>query len=412
MLHLRPLHSPRATSTAQSCVNSRRSISGSIFRADSSFRYTAPATATTFSPHASKVIFSGIQPTGIPHLGNYLGALRQWVKLQDESKPQDTSLLFSIVDLHAVTIKQDPRLLQQWRKEMMASLMAVGIDPGRSVIFSQSQVPHHSELMWLLSCIASTGSLSRMTQWKSKMSLSPSSSASPFDINSNSKSHESLKLGLFSYPVLQAADILLYRTTHVPVGEDQAQHLEFTRDLASAFNHAYPSREPIFTLPETILAPAKRVMSLADPTKKMSKSDPNPNSRILITDTRADITKKIRSALTDSIEGISYDRSARPGVSNLIDILYHLDESIASSPADLASDLSTLSMRALKEKVADAIDAELQPVREKYGSVIATDNERPFLYDQSTAAARAAEEIAGATLGRVKVAMGLGQWDI
>ena len=207
-------------------------------------------------PNSSKVIFSGIQPTGIPHLGNYLGALRQWVKLQDEVKPDDRCY-FSIVDLHAITIPQEPDSLKRWRKEMFASLLAIGLDAKRSTIFYQSDVPQHSELMWILSCRASMGYLSRMTQWKSKVQLTES--ASPYDTPS--------PLGLFSYPVLQAADILLYRyasfsssmsieanffhrTTHVPVGEDQAQHLEFSRTIAAGFNSHYG---PTLIEPETLL---------------------------------------------------------------------------------------------------------------------------------------------------------------
>ncbi|ORY16070.1 tryptophanyl-tRNA synthetase [Clohesyomyces aquaticus] len=353
-----------------------------------------------------RVIFSGIQPTGVPHLGNYLGALRHWAKLQDEASP-DEKLLYSIVDLHAITVKQDPAQLRQWRKEMLASLLAVGLDPKRSIIFCQSQVPQHAELMWILSCNASMGYLSRMTQWKSKLSLPQT--ASPFD--SPKLSSPALKLGLFSYPVLQAADILLYRTTHVPVGEDQSQHLEFSREIASSFNHLFPPPPspnpsvPILVPPETILSPAKRIMSLTQPTKKMSKSDEDPRSRILITDSQEEIYKKIKSALTDSIDGISYDPDTRPGVSNLIDIMYHMDEGVASSAEELAKDFKGLSMRALKEKVAETIEVHIRPVGERYEANLrgATGD----LADIAEIGRVGAERRAEATMREVREAVGL-----
>ncbi|KAI4951212.1 hypothetical protein J4E91_003918 [Alternaria rosae] len=360
----------------------------------------APPARQTAGKSQKKVIFSGIQPTGVPHLGNYLGALRQWVKLQDEASP-DTTLLFSIVDLHAITIKQDPSEFARWRKEMLASLLAVGLDPKRCIIFAQSSVKQHAELMWILSCAASMGYLGRMTQWKSKLSLP--SNASPLDPSHNK---DALKLGLFSYPVLQAADILLYNTTHVPVGEDQAQHLEFTRELANGFNHVYSESQPLLTVPQTLLSPAKRVMSLTEPTKKMSKSDPKPKSRILITDSRAEIYAKLKTALTDSIEGVSYDRETRPGVSNLVDLMYHFDESIAASPEDLANDLRDTSMRALKEKVADSVDLGITDIRERYQELMRGDQKE--LIEHAEEGAQRAEKIAESTMERVRNAMGMG----
>ncbi|KAF2630476.1 tryptophanyl-tRNA synthetase-like protein [Macroventuria anomochaeta] len=347
------------------------------------------------APQLRKVVFSGIQPTGVPHLGNYLGALRQWVRLQEEAAP-DTTLLFSIVDLHAITIKQHPADLQQWRREMLASLLAVGLDPARCVVFAQSSVRQHAELMWILSCGASMGYLGRMTQWKSKLQLPDS--ALPL-----ASSKDQLKLGLFSYPVLQAADILLYNTTHVPVGEDQAQHLEFTRELATGFNHLYG---PLLTVPETQLSAAKRVMSLAEPTKKMSKSDPKPKSRILITDSRETIHSKLRSALTDSIEGVSYDREARPGVSNLVDLIHHFDQAGAASPEELAQDLKGLSMRALKEKAADSVDKSIKPIRERYEELMSGDQKK--LISHAESGARKAEAMAESTMQRIRNAMGIG----
>ncbi|KAJ4366978.1 Tryptophan--tRNA ligase, mitochondrial [Neocucurbitaria cava] len=249
------------------------------------------------------------------------------------------------------------------------------------------------------------GYLGRMTQWKSKLSLP--SNASPLDPSPSNK--DALKLGLFSYPVLQAADILLYNTTHVPVGEDQAQHLEFSRELAIGFNHLYStssSSEPLLTVPQTLLSPAKRVMSLTEPTKKMSKSDPKPKSRILITDSREEIHNKLKSALTDSIEGVSYDRDSRPGVSNLVDLIYHFDESLAASPEELAKDLKGLSMRALKERAADTVDAGIRDIRERYEELMG--GNQKALVQHADDGARRAEEIAEATMKRVRSAMGIG----
>jgi tryptophanyl-tRNA synthetase len=238
---------------------------------------------------------------------------------------------------------------------------------------------------------------------QSKLSLPEN--ASPLEPAANK---DALKLGLFSYPVLQAADILLYNTTHVPVGEDQAQHLEFTRDLAIGFNHQYApdSVPPLLTVPQTLLSPAKRVMSLVDPTKKMSKSDPKPKSRILITDSREEIQAKLRTALTDSIEGVSYDRDGRPGVSNLVDLMYHFDESAAASPEELARDLKDFSMRALKEKVADTIDAGIRDTRERYDELMGGDQKQ--LIEHAEEGAKRAEEMAESTMKRVRGAMGIG----
>ncbi|KAG8695935.1 Tryptophan--tRNA ligase, mitochondrial, partial [Ceratobasidium sp. 394] len=206
-----------------------------------------------------KTIFSGIQPTGIPHLGNYLGALVNWVSLQRNAAPNDR-LFFSIVGLHALTLPQDPVKLRRERLDLLATLLAVGLDPRRSVIFCQDQVPQHTELAWMLNCTTPMGKLQRMTTWKSKLALARNAnSADEVD-----ESH--LNLGLFAYPVLQAADILLYRATHVPVGEDQQQHLELSRDLADLFNRTH--KETVFPLPQHIITPAKRILSLRDPAQK------------------------------------------------------------------------------------------------------------------------------------------------
>ena len=224
-------------------------------------------------------IFSGVQPTGNLHLGNYLGAIRNWVRLQEGS-----DCLFCIVDLHALTLPQDPKVLRANTREVSAAFLASGIDPETSIIFNQSAVPGHSELAWLLSCMTPLGWLNRMTQFKEKAG----------------KHREQAGLGLYGYPVLMAADVLLYKATHVPVGEDQKQHLELARDIAGAFNRRYEC--DYFPLPEPrILGEATRVMSLRDGAAKMSKSDPSDYSRINMTDDADTIARKIRKARTDSL---------------------------------------------------------------------------------------------------------------
>ncbi|KAK0738582.1 hypothetical protein B0T18DRAFT_441269 [Schizothecium vesticola] len=270
-----------------------------------------------------KVIFSGIQPTGIPHIGNYLGALKQWKRMQDTAEP-DTKLIFSIVDLHALTAPRPHGLLTQWKREMLAAILAVGIEPSRSTIFYQSTVPQHAELQWILSCTASMGYLQRMTSWKAKLAQQqqqpPSSTPTPSD--------PTPKLGLLSYPVLQAADILLHRATHVPVGADQRQHLEFARECVANFHAAYlpPSTSSrILIPPETILSPSPRVKSLTDPAAKMSKSDRDPRSRLLLTDDRATVRKKVMGAVTDGRNEVSWEPEGRPGVANLLRLWGYFD---------------------------------------------------------------------------------------
>ena len=245
-------------------------------------------------------IFSGVQPTGNLHLGNYLGAIRNWVALQNEFE-----CIFCIVDLHAITVPQDPEALRRHTREVTAAYIAAGIDPKHCIIFNQSRVPAHSELAWLLGCITPLGWLNRMTQFKEKAG----------------KERENAGLGLYAYPVLMAADILVYKATHVPVGEDQKQHLELSRDIAGAFNRRY--EQEYFPLPEPqILGEATRVMSLRDGTAKMSKSDASDNSRINMTDDAEAIERKIRKAKTDphplpdTLEALD----ARPEASNLIGI--------------------------------------------------------------------------------------------
>jgi len=251
-------------------------------------------------------IFSGVQPTGSLHLGNYLGAIRNWARLQDEFEA-----IYCVVDLHAVTAPHDPKELSRATREVTAGLIASGIDPARSIIFNQSMVPEHAELSWLFNCVARLGWLNRMTQFKEKAG----------------KNREQASVGLYAYPVLMAADILAYKATHVPVGEDQKQHLELTRDIAQSFNSTYGV--DFFPLPEPqIFGSATRVMSLRDGTKKMSKSDESDYSRINMTDGADEIAQKIRKARTDpdplpeSTEGLA----ERPEALNLVSIYAALED--------------------------------------------------------------------------------------
>ena len=252
-------------------------------------------------------IFSGVQPTGNLHLGNYLGAIKNWVRMQD-----DFECIYCIVDLHAITIPQDPAELIANTREVTAGLIAAGIDPERSIIFNQSRIAAHAELAWLLNCFTPLGWLNRMTQFKEKAG----------------KKRDNAVLGLYAYPVLMAADILLYHATHVPVGEDQKQHLELSRDIAGTFNRNYD--QDYFPLPEPlILGEATRVMSLRDGRAKMSKSEASENSRINLTDDAEAIQHKIRRAKTDSEPGMSFDPENRPEAANLLGIYAALaDENV------------------------------------------------------------------------------------
>ncbi|KAE8323309.1 hypothetical protein BDV39DRAFT_182616 [Aspergillus sergii] len=355
-------------------------------------RWGSSVTAQPAPISSSQTIFSGIQPTGVPHLGNYLGALREWVRLQDNAT-EGTKLFYSIVDLHALTVPQDSCQLKKWRREAFATLLAVGLNPDRSTIFYQSAVPAHTELYWILSTVASMGYLSRMTQWKSKLQLPENTSLE------HSAARSKLRLGLFSYPVLQAADILVHRATHVPVGEDQRQHLEFSRYTANSFNHLYGH---IFPSPEALISPAKRVMSLKEPTLKMSKSHADSRSRILLTDSPYDIHRKVRAALTDSDASITYDPFRRPGVSNLIEILSHLD---GRSCDDLSLEYKSASLRALKEDLAGRISGHLQGIRERYYSLM--EDNSGYLDTVSEQGAQAARANADVTMKKIRKAMGL-----
>ncbi|EFY87484.1 tryptophanyl-tRNA synthetase [Metarhizium acridum CQMa 102] len=296
-----------------------------------------------------KVIFSGIQPTGIPHLGNYVGALRQWVQLQHH-EPKDTKLIYSIVDLHAITTPQSPEKLKQWKRESLAALLAVGIDPERSILFYQSSVCGYTLVM------------------------------------------------VGAYVELNS---LFCRATHVPVGHDQQQHLEFARECVTNFNHAYGE---CLIQPKTITPPVHRVMSLSDPTSKMSKSHKLARSRILITDTPDEIRLKISSALTDSVHGISYDPALRPGISNLLS-LFSIFDAEKRSPEQLAQAYSDTHPRLFKDMVSDAITLGLQGIRTRYTELI--DGDTHYLDHVAAEGARKALQSAEETMGMVRTAVGL-----
>jgi tryptophanyl-tRNA synthetase len=253
-------------------------------------------------------VVSGIQPTGNLHLGNYLGAIRNWVRMQDEVSAEGGQCLFFLADLHAISMPHDPAELSANTLGMVAALVACGIDPDRSVLFNQAQVPAHAELQWLLNGTARMGWLNRMTQFKDK----------------SGKNREGASIALFTYPVLQAADVLLYQTTHVPVGEDQKQHLELARDIAQKFNNDFCEPDaPVFTLPDPIIPPeSARIMSLRDGTAKMSKSDPSEMSRINLSDDADTIMKKVKKAKTDPepLPSEAAGLAGRPEALNLVSI--------------------------------------------------------------------------------------------
>ncbi len=244
-----------------------------------------------------KVLFSGMQATGSLTLGNYLGALKNWVALSEEYE-----CFYSVVDLHSITVRQDPAELRKKARNLLMLYIAAGLDPKKNCIYYQSHVSCHCELAWILDCFTYMGELNRMTQFKDK----------------SAKHADNINAGLFTYPVLMAADILLYQADVVPVGKDQLQHLELTRDIAGRFNSIYGD---VFTIPEPYLGKAgAKIMSLQDPSKKMSKSDENPNASIYLTDDRDTIIRKFKRAVTDSESSIRYDVDQKPGVSNLIEI--------------------------------------------------------------------------------------------
>lgn len=324
-----------------------------------------------------KVIFSGVQPSGKLTLGNYLGALRNFGKFQDEY-----DCYYSIVDLHAITVPQEAKNLRANTLEILAQYLACGLDPEKSTIFIQSHVSAHTELMWILNTMTYMGELSRMTQFKDK----------------SQKSEANLNAGLFTYPVLMAADILLYQTNLVPVGEDQKQHLELARDLAARFNNRY---SPTFEIPEGYIPKeVGRVMSLQEPTKKMSKSDSNENAFILLADDPDTIRRKIKRSVTDS-EGVVRYSDEQPGIKNLIDIYTQLGNKTVD---EVVSMYEGKGYGEFKADVAEVIVEALSPIREKYLELL---KDKAYLEKVYAMGAAKAEKQARKTLRKVYKKVGL-----
>lgn len=318
-----------------------------------------------------KVILSGAQPSGKMTLGNYLGAIKNWTELQD-----NYDCYYSIVDLHAITVPQDPKVLRANTIELLAQYIACGLDPEKNTIFIQSHVKEHVELMWVLNTMTYMGELSRMTQFKDK----------------SQKSEANLNAGLFTYPVLMAADILLYQTDLVPVGDDQKQHLELARDLANRFNNRF---SPTFVVPEGYYPKGgARVMSLQEPTKKMSKSDLNENAFILLADDSDSIKRKIKRSVTDSLGVVKYN-DEQPGIKNLIDIYSNLSK---KSVEEIVNMYEGKGYGIFKEDVAEVVSEALRPIREKYVDLL---NNKDYLEKIYSMGAEKAEKQARKTLRKV-----------
>ena len=326
----------------------------------------------------SRVVFSGVQPTSDSlHLGNALGAVSQWVRLQD------AETVFCVVDLHAITVPQEPAVLRRRTLATAAQYLALGIDPGRSTIFVQSHVPAHAELSWVLSCFTGFGQASRMTQFKDK---------------SAKQGADSTTVGLFTYPVLQAADVLLYDTNLVPVGEDQRQHLELVRDVAQRFNARFPDT---FVVPEVMIAKeTAKIYDLADPTAKMSKSGATEAGLINLLDDPLVSAKKIRSAVTDSEREIRFDPENKPGVSNLLSI----QSAVTGTPVDaLVAGYEGRGYGDLKSETAEAVIDYVTPIKTRVDELLADPAELQAIL--ATGAERA-REVAGSTLARVYERLG------
>lgn len=322
-------------------------------------------------------VFSGIQPTGDMHLGNYLGAVRQWVADQDQH-----DAIYCVVDLHAMTLPYDAAELGPRTRRTAMLLLAAGLDPHRCTLFVQSHVRVHTELTWILNCVATTGELGRMTQFKDK-----------------GKGRDSVSVGLFDYPVLMAADILAYDTDRVPVGDDQRQHLELARDIALRFNHRFG---PTLVVPEAAIPPVgARIMDLQNPTSKMSKSAESPQGTIALLDDPKAITKRIKSAVTDSETEIRFDPATKPGVSNLLSIL---GAATGRPVPDLEAEFAGAGYGALKTATAEAVVEFLAPLQARYAALAEDPAEVDALLGEGAAKA---EAIAEGVMARIRDAVGL-----
>ena len=321
-----------------------------------------------------KRIFSGVQPSGTITLGNYLGAIKNWVDLQNKY-----DCAFAMMDMHTITVRQTPSELRKRTLELLALYIACGIDPQKCILFIQSHNSAHAELAWVLNCYTYMGELQRMTQFKDK----------------SARHADNINAGLFTYPVLMAADILLYQANYVPVGKDQMQHIEICRDIAERFNAIYGN---VFTVPEGLLVKSgAKIMSLQEPTKKMSKSDPNPKGFISMMDDFNVITKKIKSAVTDSEGVIEYrpEDETKAGINNLLSIMAVMTN---TSPEKIASDFCGQGYGALKNAVADAVVEGIRPIRAEYDRII---KDKAYLSNIYTNGAEVARRIASATIKKV-----------
>lgn len=321
-----------------------------------------------------KRIFSGVQPSGNITLGNYLGAIKNWVDLQDEYE-----CIYAMMDLHTITVRQTPAELRKRTMELLALYIACGIDPEKCIMFIQSQNPAHAELSWVLNCYTYMGELQRMTQFKDK----------------SARHADNINAGLFTYPVLMAADILLYQTDFVPVGKDQMQHIEICRDIAQRFNGLYGN---VFKIPEGKLVKAgAKIMSLQEPDKKMSKSDPNPKGYISMMDDFGVIAKKIKSAVTDSEGVIEYrpEDNAKAGINNLLSIMAVVT---GKTPEAVAAEFEGQGYGVFKSAVADAVVETVRPIRAEYDKLI---QDKAYLKDICASGAEKAQRIASRTLKKV-----------
>ncbi len=324
-----------------------------------------------------KVVYSGIQPTGCLTLGNYIGAVNNWLKLQD-----DYNCIYSIADLHALTVRQQPALFRKTAWSFFAQYLAMGLDPDKSILYFQSHVPQHAELTWVLNCFTYIGEANRMTQFKEK-----------------SQQHkDNINMGLLDYPILMASDILLYQTHLVPVGVDQKQHLELTRDLAIRFNNLY---SPTFIVPEPFITKnGSKIYSLTEPTKKMSKSDSDKNATISIIDTSDQIINKIKRAVTDSENIVEY-RAGKEGINNLLEIFSAVTD---SSIEKLSKEYATKGYATFKKAVGEAVAEKLRPVRQEYLKLV---EDKAYLKEVATQGALKAQRIAHRTLSKVHRKIGL-----
>lgn len=318
-----------------------------------------------------------IQPTSVPTLGNYLGAMRGWAAFQ-----QEFDTVYGVADLHSITVRQDPQKLRKQTNELFAMLLALGLDPDQGIVFIQSQVPTHAQLGWILNCFTQFGELSRMTQFKDKAA----------------QHKDNVNAGLFTYPCLMAADILLYQADIVPVGADQKQHLEITRDIAARFNGIYGN---VFIVPDAYIPKtgAARVMSLQDPSRKMSKSDPNPKGTIYLTDAPETIMKKFKSAVTDSEMCVRY-AEGKDGINNLMTIYSAVT---GDSLEKIESDFAGKGYGDFKKAVGEAVVAELEPFQKKYNEIIA---DKQYLKECQQKGAEKALRVSSRTLGKVMKKVG------